>query len=523
VVPADSVSESTPFRSFAEEAFHQTPSWARLDRILRGNGAAIGLYGPRGSGKSWLMLNAVSRAARGKGMGLWFPCPGDYDTAAFLSSLSDNLASAVETRVIRNNFWSVFARRLQFALTLVIALPVIIAVVTYAIHGLNSKLTSATIFSSLPGWLWLIVGIAIGLLVAVFVGQIIQASTPSGRLAREATALRERIRFTTQLKLATEFGLNGGSRVTGSLKRSQERSLDERPTTIASLVFDFRMLAAMIVKSSGKPLVIGIDELDKIDDLDAVRKLLRDIKGIFEITGVYFLVSVSEEAATKLRLGPLQGSGRNEFNSSFYTVIEVPPLSAAEVADVLRDRGLPVDARRAEMLCLLGAGNWREILRLAESAAGSAGTDFELVTGTLRSETAALQREIIRVYGGGGATDRVTVDVWHALPGRDFISPEKFDVLSKTAIHNAWELGKSDATWQDDLQEPWRRILIRLFVMGRVVSPGHVAGTTGAFSAEAISDLRDVLVMAGQSTAVARLMLRARFSDDLDGQYKPGL
>jgi hypothetical protein len=470
------------------------------------------------------MLNAVARAAHGKGMGLWFPCPGDYDTAAFLSSLSDNLASAVETRLIRNNFWSVFARRLQFALTLVIALPVIIAVVTYTIHGLNTKLTSATIFSSLPGWLWLIVGIAIGLLVAVFVGQIIQASTPSGRLAREATALRERIRFTTQLKLATEFGLNGGSRVTGSLKRSQEKSLDERPATIASLVFDFRMLAAMIVKSSGKPLVIGIDELDKIDDLDAVRKLLRDIKGIFEITGVYFLVSVSEEAATKLRLGPLQGSGRNEFNSSFYTVIELPPLSAAEVADVLRDRGLPVDARRAEMLCLLGAGNWREILRLAESAAVSAGTDFELVAGTLRSETAALQREIIRVYGGGGgATDRVTVDVWHALPSGDFISPENFDVLSKTAIHSAWELGKSDTTWQGDLQEPWRRILIRLFVLGRVVSPGHVAGSTGAFSAEAICDLRDVLVMAGQSTAVARLMLRARFSDDLDGQYKPVL
>jgi hypothetical protein len=513
--------DPTPFRSFSDAAFHPTLSWSRLEHILTGNGGAYGIYGPRGSGKSWLMLKAISWAKNSRGTGLWFPCPSEYDTAAFLSSLSDNLASAIENRFIRNNFWSIFTRRLQFALSLVALLPAAIAVVAYAIHGLNNKLTSATIFSALPAWLWMLVGIAIGLLLALFVVQVVQAGRPSGRLAREATALRERIRFTTELKLGTELGVSGGGRLTGSAKRSHEKSLDERPTTIASLVFDFRKLAELIAATTKEPLVIGIDELDKIEDPQAVRKLLRDIKGIFEITGVYFLVSVSEEAATALRLGPLQGKGRNEFNSSFYTVLELPPLSPDEVTDVMRSRGIQVSASRAGLLCLLGAGNWREIVRLAESA-GAAGTDFRLAAATLHAETAALQREIIRVYGGGGGgADQVIVDVWRALPSAAFDSPDEFGALSRTAIHGSWDLAQSDTTWQGALQEPWRRILIRLFVMGRVTEPSRVPGGTGSFSGQAISDLRDVLVIAGQSTTIALLMLKSRFGDDLAGAYVP--
>jgi hypothetical protein len=508
--------DPTPFRSFSEAAFYPTANWSRLEHILTGNGGAYGIYGPRGSGKSWLMLKAIGWAESRNGMGLWFPCPGgECDTADLLSSLCDNLANAVESRLIRNSSWSIAVRTLRFALSLVVVLPVAIAVVTYAIHGLNNKLTSAAIFSTLPSWLWLAVGVAVGLLFALLVVQVIQASSLSGRLTREATSLRERIRFTTALKLGSELGVSGGSRLTGSLKQSREKSLDERPTTIPSLVFEFRRLAELIVKTIKNPLVIGIDELDKMGDPEAVRKLLRDIKGIFEITDVYFLVSVGEEAATALQLGTLQGMGRDVFNSSFYTVIELPPLSPDEVADVMQSKGIQVSARKSELLCLLGAGNWREIVRLAESAPDS---DFQLAGGALRAEAVALQRKIIRAYGGGSAADQMMVDVWHALPNAAFASSDAFDALSRTAIHDSWDLAKSDPTWQDAIQEPWRRILIRLFVMGRVIAP---MGGTRPFSAEAISDLRDVLIMAGHSTAIALLMLKSRFGDDLAGVYAP--
>ena len=133
----------------------------------------------------------------------------------------------------------------------------------------------------------------------------------SGRLVREATALRERIRYTASLKSGSELGLGGGAKsFVASLNRSQERALSERPTTIASLVFDFRNLAEAMARVMEGPIVIGIDELDKLPDPDSARELLRDIKGIFEVTRVHFLVSVSEEAAAALQLGcTLQTAG----------------------------------------------------------------------------------------------------------------------------------------------------------------------------------------------------------------------
>jgi peptidoglycan/LPS O-acetylase OafA/YrhL len=79
---------------------------------------------------------------------------------AFLSALSDNLANAVEQRFV-DNAWSRAARRLRPALIAVVLLPVAIAIVTYAIHALNAKgSTQYTIFSAIPSWLWLVVGVA---------------------------------------------------------------------------------------------------------------------------------------------------------------------------------------------------------------------------------------------------------------------------------------------------------------------------------------------------------------------------
>jgi hypothetical protein len=488
-------------------------------RVLDGNGGAFGLYGPRGSGKSWLMRRAIHEADSRGGMGLWFPCPSDYDPSDFLSSLSDNLANAVEHRFIQGEWRVRWRRQAQFLLAVLVAILIAVQVAAYYAHvGLNRAWMH---------WMWIGVSVFI---VAWLLLVLIALTFPTRRvintshqLAREATALRERIRYTTALKLNSEVGVSGGSKVAGSLKRSTERALAERPTTVASLVFDFRKLAERIVATIQQPLVIGIDELDKVEDPEAVRKLLRDIKGIFEITGVFFLVSVSEEAANALQLGPLQGRGRNEFNSSFYTVLELPPLSPAEVMSAVKARGGTADDQRAQLLCLLSGGNWREMVRLTAGTGLPDDPDSALAISTLAAEVAALQREIIRAYGGGGEATTVLPDVWRALPSRAFDSPDAFDALSRTAVRDHWDLVRGSQTWQDVVSEPWRRVLIRLFVIGRVIaatqSAARPALTIQPFSDTDICDLRDVLIMAGHSSSVALLMLQARFTDDLSGPY----
>ena len=522
-------SHPTFFRSYSDDTFSPTPGWQKLERILTGDGGAYGLHGPRGSGKSWLMLRAIRQANRAGGIGLWFPCPSEYAEASeFLSALSDNLANEVEQRYIRNDLWRAAARWLQWGLALVIAVPVIAAVMA----GLAGRLTS--FLSVLPAGLWAATCAGLAALFLLAVVQLVRASRPTGRLARQAIAVRERIRYNTVLKQGNEVDVAAALHVAGTFKRTREKDLDERPTTVASLVFDFRKLAEAIIAATGKSLVIGIDELDKLTDEEAARKLLRDIKGIFEIPGVFFLVSVSQEAATALHLGALQGKGRNEFNSSFYTVIEMPPLDPADVIGIATARGRLVRPALARLLCLLSVGNVRELIRLTDGwphqrvdEVDELFSDHELAEGdcqlarrVLATEAETLLREIVRACGP--TADQVLPEAWKALPASAFESPDEFAALSQSAIHDFWGLGEQDPAWRESITESWRRFLIRLFVTGRVIPLLPGSANAGPDHSE-ICDLRDVLVMAGHSTPVALLMLKARFGEDLASPYNKPL
>lgn len=437
------------------------PGWKRLSRVLDSNGGAFGVYGPRGSGKTWAMMRAVDLAGELGGTGLWFPCPSEYAEASeFLSALADNLASVVTAGSGRGAWWRAMTAR---------------------------------------GRAW-------------------------RRAARQATALRERIKYTATLRRSATATVSGAYHAAGSLGLFRGRDLTERPTTVASLVFDIRALAVAIVAATSRHLVIAIDELDKLGDPEQAKKLLRDIKGIFDVPGVVFLVSVSEEAAATLQLGALQGTGRNEFNSSFATVIEMPPLDPGHIGLITQARGWLVPHDLPGLLCLLSAGNLREFVRLADlwepgprhhdDRLGPA--DRDRARDILKGEAATLWREVVRVCGP--TAGQVLPRAWAALPDEDFADPDKFDTLSRAAIHDHWTLNQQDQSWEEKVADRWRRFLIRLFVVGQAISPSQRAREALA-SDNAICDLRDVLIMAGHSTEVALLMLKARFGDDLSSPY----
>src|SRR5947209_17438526 len=97
----------TVLRAFNPDAFEHWPAWERLKRALAGNGGSYGLVGPRGSGKTWQMQMAVNHARAG-GIGLWYPSPSEYDSAAFLISLTDTFAREVQgrkRRVQSTRYW----------------------------------------------------------------------------------------------------------------------------------------------------------------------------------------------------------------------------------------------------------------------------------------------------------------------------------------------------------------------------------------------------------------------------------
>jgi len=560
-VPSEKASHiiQTGFRAYSHDDFRKTASWDHLRNILNGNGGCYGLYGPRGSGKSWLMLNAIYHAQENGGLGLWFPSPSEYDASAFLSSLSDNLANEIERRFARNNTLYnllIWLRRLLIAIA---AVPVSLAIIIYIFRSISGS-NDTNFFSVLPFWLWTTAVAAAYILIPIIALQFVRDNRPQGRLVKDATLLRERIRFTASLRLGAEAGVQGGGKsISASVKRSQEKSLAERPTTIASLVFEFRRLVSSIASLMNGPVIIGIDELDKMQDPRGARALLRDIKGIFEVTGVYFLVSVSEEAAAALQLGTIQPGGRNEFNSSFYTVIELPPLGVQETEALLARRGYTVSSRQASALCLISAGNQRELIRIADETLQKESEHHvvpveDIVISAMKGESYALLREIVRnptayeestgsaaasvqtahaeieaesTPGGQEKLNELDANAkagaWQALSRESFQSKDGFINLGSSAILDYWSPSWFGDGWKN-VSESWKRLLIRLFVMSRLIGQenNEPSEPNPMLEESAIKDLLEVMIMAGQDAGVARLMLESRFGAELSGKYERG-
>jgi cell division protein FtsB len=108
--------------------------------------------------------------------------------------------------------------------------------------------------------------------------------------------------------------------------------------SVMSLIADYRSFATTIVHrlSQGAlghqpdrkfPILICIDELDKIVDVEEIRVFLRKIKAIFEIPGLYYYVSLAEDTLTALYLG--SASGKSEIDSAFDHIVSVQPLNCS--------------------------------------------------------------------------------------------------------------------------------------------------------------------------------------------------
>jgi hypothetical protein len=494
----------TVFRAFEVGEFLDWPSWRRLVKILGANGGSYGLSGPRGAGKSWLMLRAIAwaedlEAPRRAGIGLWYPSPSEYKALDFLASLSDSLGTEIERWYRRN---PEVRARVAIARTAGVVLALCALAAAWLIAASADATTATTVA--------VVVATALVLALAVrFVAMPLwRALLPEGRLLREALIVRERARYTATRREASEVGGEGGRGFVARARVSRERELVERPSTLSSLVNDFRALAAEAGRVTGR-VVIAIDELDKMADPVAARDLLRDIKGIFEVPGVHFLVSVSDEAARNLSLGAL--TERNEFNSSFYTVIEAQPARPSDCAELL-DRRSGVPRPISIALAVLAGGNPREVVRLAELAQ-DARTGREAIMRALKEEALTLRRQVVTALDVEGELplgQEAREGAFLALPDDAFESDAGFAALCDGALAPAlWSPEWSGDAWEARFEEQWRRLLVRLAVAGQMVRSSSLVTDDGL-----TKQLLGVVTAASQSSRVARIVLEGQLSID---------
>ena len=93
--------------------------------------------------------------------------------------------------------------------------------------------------------------IAASLLLAAFLllelRYRLNVRTLDGHTTLLASRLRERVRFATNVSESSETSASFGRSFSAGLKQSHQRSLVERPLTVAALVQDFRELARSVV------------------------------------------------------------------------------------------------------------------------------------------------------------------------------------------------------------------------------------------------------------------------------------
>jgi hypothetical protein len=484
--------ESTVVRGFDLDSFIPWPAWQRTVRLLRSGHGSYGVAGPRGVGKTWLLRRSVSYARSEGGIGLWYPSPSDYDSISFLGSLSETFAEAVLDRRLRSSLLRAYGAVISVGLALYAGIGA--GVLLRTVEG-------AGLITSVVG------GVVAGLAAAItarWVWVLWRASTKAGRAELYARRVQENVRFALTRREGMEAAAQGANVVGIKLGLSRSRELRERPVTLSSLIHDFRLLAALAGDAvAPAPIVIAVDELDKLIDHEKVRQLLRDVKGVFGVENVHFLVSVSTEAARSLNLNGL--TERNEFNSSFDVVVELPRVSVEGTIGLLTARGWKGGPDSAGALAVLGGGVPREVVRLAEYVSNSLGptgiTDTSLVViAAVGAETQEFRRLVVTAptRGVNPVGQDTRVGVYTALSDDMFGSVDAFAKRVQQLWSNAWDPDWRDRRWDDDHREEWRRLLVRLIVAWALILAPLADGANDA--------LLRVISVSSDSAIVARLM-----------------
>lgn len=375
---------------------------------------SIGLSGPRGCGKT-TVINSFTRGPSmpfsKERLGLVVAAPVKYDPREFvlhlfaslceevLSERPDDLASSGSRWAYARRRWVLWSLGL-----LAIALLAVGSLLTFDLPSPSREFLAIAAFllGGFAAYAWL---------VAWFVG------TPRGKridrklnsrfgmeegsAAAKVTSERAAKAYLKQIRFQQSRDKSGSAKLSlfgmdlsGSSTTSETRSA----WTLPEAVEELRRFAGSL---SHRFVVIGIDELDKMESDQAAREFLNNVKGVFGVPGCYYLVSVSEDAMSSFeRRGlPL----RDVFDSSFDEIQRIGYLTLAESRKVLESRvtGVPVPF---QCLChCLAGGLPRDLVRVtrelvhehdaAEKRAEKAGAPFEP---SLRDLTEALIKAELR-------------------------------------------------------------------------------------------------------------------------------
>jgi hypothetical protein len=138
------------------------------------------------------------------------------------------------------------------------------------------------------------------------------------------------------------------------------------PWTFPELVGQARQFMADVagqLRALNRDLVIGIDEVDRIETADQAERFIAEVKSIFGVPGCYFLVAVAENVGSLY--GQRTTAGRSVLDNAFDEIVNVRPLDLAEAKDLLVRRVPGFTDTFVYLAHALSGGLPRELIRIS--------------------------------------------------------------------------------------------------------------------------------------------------------------
>jgi hypothetical protein len=359
-----------------------TDPMAEVERLADSvSSASVGISGPRGVGKSTLIrwiCEGKDTTRRFPFLGLYVAAPVDYEARDFLIHLYASLCRAVlaDSRLCRQSadrkraFWRM---RDPLAAAILAVAGFVTLSRTEALRGwrLMASRTEHRLWDVVPALAFTVAA----LLIIQYVRRL-RAARDDSQLATDARASLRRLRYQLTETGSLSTGLNAPGGVT--LGASRSRQLTENQLSLPELVTDYRHFAEKVVSAiqdsaistdadtaSKARLVIGIDEIDRIDPAERAERFLNDIKAIFGIPYSFYIASLSADALATFERRVI--TARSAFDTAFDSVIRIEPIDLRTARYLLERRAIGLPYPFVALCHILSGGVPRELMRVART------------------------------------------------------------------------------------------------------------------------------------------------------------
>jgi hypothetical protein len=219
-------------------------------------------------------------------------------------------------------------------------------------------------------------------------------------VAKNASQLLREIRFQQSYSSGWSGSLKLPIGIEGSVNTAI--SLAERQRSLPEVVDAYRSFVKSLAAKHS--VLIGIDELDKLESDETAQQFLNEIKSIFGLDHCYYLISVSENAISSFERRGLPF--RDAFDSAFDSIIYVDYLTLDNAKRLLRRRVIGLEVPFMCLCYCLSGGLARDLIRscrdmIERVRLATAATDLgsiceQMVTNDIRSKLRAIEVSLKR-------------------------------------------------------------------------------------------------------------------------------